>query len=604
VRKITITALALFAFLGTSVARGQTYEKPPQNLFSHIIIIVQENRTPDNLFGSYPGLGSSCGSENDPFETGVDIDNGGPSNLAGRTICSYELVDGTNGLVNSAWNEGGGDHSHGPDWVSQWDDGVMDGACYSGYTYQGNPYTSNPPCNGSEAGPYYPPYSFMKPTLDAPYFTIAENYGFANYMFQTSEGPSFPAHQFLFSGTSAPVFPGDSGYQDFVSENPAHAGNSGCAASDGGYPKWVKPDGTEEADPNSSMCYDRNTLVTYQTGSNVSNANNDVTWNYYAEGAGSIWDAPEANPQTCYGEIAPPLENPACSNYNTQLNEWSNVKFSGMDHLKSAPILTNIESCTLADISWVTPDEKWSDHPDDTHGHVGTADLGLGPDWVADIVNDIGNSYYNSTHRVGGGPVCDYWGNSGDVSAEQPTAIFIVWDDWGGFYDHVPPPAVYTSGTGVCTMNDQPNAWGCGYVFGFRVPLLVVSEYTPQYVSGMVTSLPVMYPPNPLYTHDFGSILAFSEYNFGLPPIAPQVNGYTYADQNSLDATAPGCYIPPNNGCVPLWDFFSLGEEVPPQPRSFYQIPLVNDQDTASFFEDYYHSQSATPTGPDEGTDD
>lgn len=45
--------------------------------FRHIVVIFQENRTPDNLFGSAPSGGTMCGSE-DPFEPGVDIRNGGP----------------------------------------------------------------------------------------------------------------------------------------------------------------------------------------------------------------------------------------------------------------------------------------------------------------------------------------------------------------------------------------------------------------------------------------------------------------------------------------------------------------------------------------------
>ncbi len=55
-----------------------------------------------------------------------------------------------------------------------------------------------------------------------PYFNIAANYGFANWMFQTNQGPSFPAHQFLFSGTSAPDEKSDSQgfYQWFAAENP------------------------------------------------------------------------------------------------------------------------------------------------------------------------------------------------------------------------------------------------------------------------------------------------------------------------------------------------------------------------------------------------
>jgi phospholipase C len=73
-----------------------------------------------------------------------------------------------------------------------------------------------------------------------------------------------------------------------------------------------------------------------------------------------------------------------------------------------------------------------------------------------------------------------YWNN---------TAIFITWDDWGGWYDHEPP-----------TIMAQPQG---DYQYGFRVPLLVVSAYTPKsYINNN--------------RHDFGSILRFIEHNFGI----------------------------------------------------------------------------------------
>ena len=77
-----------------------------------------------------------------------------------------------------------------------------------------------------------------------------------------------------------------------------------------------------------------------------------------------------------------------------------------------------------------------------------------------------------------------------------------AWDDWGGFYDHVPPPPPRNQ-----------------YELGFRVPLLVVSAYTgvknlDGTYSGYVSC------PTPVgscqFIMDFGSILRFIEDNFGL----------------------------------------------------------------------------------------
>jgi phospholipase C len=142
--------------------------------------------------------------------------------------------------------------------------------------------------------------------------------------------------------------------------------------------------------------------------------------------------------------------------------------------LNPADILKDVRAHTLPSVSWVIPTGKESDHA--------FFNDGSGPSWVASVVNAIGSS--------------EYW---------QDTAILIVWDDWGGWYDHVAPPIDPTYGY---------------YENGFRVPLLVVSPYTPAgYVSNK--------------THNFGSILKFVETVFGLPLIPPG----TYVDSRADDLT-------------------------------------------------------------------
>jgi hypothetical protein len=91
-----------------------------------------------------------------------------------------------------------------------------------------------------------------------------------------------------------------------------------------------------------------------------------------------------------------------------------------------------------------------------------------------------------------------------------------VWDDWGGWYDHVNPAK--PTGPGIGYSNDT----GGQYVYGFRVPLLVVSTFAKQhYISGPKTS--------PIY-YDFGSILRFIENTF-LPSNTFINPTYPYADQ-------------------------------------------------------------------------
>ena len=528
------------------MAHAQNYQAPPH--FNHIVIIVQENRTPDNLFGD-TGNNKRCGREN-PFERGVDITSGGP-NLASKQhgrryiTCSLPL----NNL-----NEGASAHHHW-NWVKQYDGGVMDGACLNTHW---------------ERSGFCPEYTYVEKSVVKPYFDIATNYGWANYMFQTNQGPSFPAHQFIFGGTSAPVGPGDSKqyYEYFVAEN-ATILDSGCTIKKWG-PDWIDPAGKERLDPDKSQCYDRNTLVTYQDSNGVHDKTGNIKggWKYYAQSPGIVWDAPEADPQTCYFAKS---GTGKCN--STEFTD--HVVFAKSELMKSAPIFTDIRKCQLAAINWITPDEAWSDH-------AGDDPRSLGPSWVADIVDAIGNSGRDSRGQ------CDYW-------KTDPTAIFITWDDWGGFYDHVPPPVTYKGtkdkDTGKWTC-PAPNNWGCGYVYGFRVPLLVVSRYTPPHtISGAITGKPI-YPPLPQWTHDFGSILAFVENNFRLPPIAP--SGYTYADQNTLDAVYQEKQV------VPLWEFF-LGTG-----RKFTPISARYDAD---FFMNYYTTPLPdgtlpAPTGPDGGDDD
>ena len=82
----------------------------------------------------------------------------------------------------------------------------------------------------------------------------------------------------------------------------------------------------------------------------------------------------------------------------------------------------------MPEVSWIVPDQQESDHP--------PANIATGQAYVTNLINTIME-----------GPDWD------------STAIFLVWDDWGGFYDDVLPPVVDQNG------------------YGFRVPSLVISPY-------------------------------------------------------------------------------------------------------------------------------
>jgi phospholipase C len=243
-------------------------------------------------------------------------------------------------------------------------------------------------------------------------------------MFQSNQGPSFPAHQFIIAGTSAPSPTSNL----FASENvvlpvPNPSGNkdAGCAGPTGETVQMIDPFGSQTT--RLFPCFEHATLTDLLDSSLI-------TWRYYAPSVGSIWTGPNAIQHMRFG--------PA----------WQKVI------IPQTNVLTDIASGQLAQVTWVIPDGRASDHPGATDGS--------GPSWVASIVNAIGSS--------------PYWSN---------TAILITWDDWGGWYDHVAP-----------TIQNS-------YEYGFRVPLIVVSPYAKRaYVSHV--------------THDFGSLLKFIESNFKL----------------------------------------------------------------------------------------
>jgi phospholipase C len=213
-----------------------------------------------------------------------------------------------------------------------------------------------------------------------PYLDLATQYGWANYMFQTNQGPSFPAHQYIFGGTSAPSAIADAD-GIFAAENMSNTGvaglnaMAGCIAPSTTTVQLIDPAGIEDPSQRIYPCFEHQTLP------DVLPLN--VTWRYYAPSAGSIWTAPDAIQHIC--ESSGP--SGVC-----QGQLWA----QNVD-LKSADVLTDIANCNLRNLSWVIPTGANSDH-------AGSNDGG-GPSWVASIVNAIGNS---STCDNGSG----YWRNT------------------------------------------------------------------------------------------------------------------------------------------------------------------------------------------------
>ncbi len=277
-------------------------------------------------------------------------------------------------------------------------------------------------------------YQYVDPAQLTPDWTIAKQYVLGDHMFQTQGSGSFTAHQDLIAGSTIINQPQNTeSLVDFPSAMPW-----GCDA-----PKPPMYALTRT----SLLVYDGSKklkneyhkgpfpCLTYPTMRDLLDAKS-VSWKYYTPpepgDVGGIWNAFDA--------IEAVREGP----------EWkTNIA-------KTNVFFSDITNHTLPAVSWIIPEQPNSDHPGGEHDG--------GPSWVASIVNAVGQS--------------SYW---------PTTTIVVVWDDWGGFYDHVKPPFF--------------DEWGG---LGFRVPMLVVSPYAREAVSGQ--------PGYISHTHyEFGSILKFIE---------------------------------------------------------------------------------------------
>jgi phospholipase C len=284
------------------------------------------------------------------------------------------------------------------------------------------------------------PYSYLEHTQVAPYWAMAKAYTLADHMFPTEFGPSFTSHLALIAGTMNLA-------PDLAEANYPTSGPWGCDASSNTTTNTVNKKRVINT-YGPFPCFTQ-----FRTMADTLDAKN-VSWKYYApqldsDPGGQLWTSFDAIHNVRYGP------------------DWTrNIDSPNSNVLKDAM------SGKLPAMSWVIPDWLYSDHP--------AASSDLGPSWVSSVVNAVGKSKdWNST------------------------AIIVVWDDWGGWYDPVKPPQRDFRGNGM------------------RVGCLIISPYARKgYVSHTV--------------YEFGSILKFVEQAFDLQPVGPTKQGYTDTRATSL----------------------------------------------------------------------
>jgi phospholipase C len=354
---------------------------------THVIFVVQENRSFDNLFQGYPGA--------DTVSQGMNS-NGQTITLQPSSLKTVYIID------HSAY--------------------AMFAACNGTGSLPGTNCTMNGFNNeGTYGGPANPQYVYVPHDESKPYFDMAREWVVGDRMFQSQLDESFVAHQYVIAAQAQASVDLPYGYW-------------GCAG--GTYDTVAtitqgrNPDGTPQ-----QACFDYQTL-----GDELDKA--QLSWRFYAVrygndggGNGGTWSAYQAVKHIFTGP------------------DWKKDVIS-----PNWKFITDVRADKLANFTWITPECAESDHLECGGGY--------GPSWVSAIVNTVGAS--------------KFW---------DSTAIFVQWDDWGGFYDHVAPP--YEDYDGV----------------GFRIPLLVISPYAKkQYVSHV--------------QYETTSVLRFAEDLYGLAPLA------------------------------------------------------------------------------------
>jgi phospholipase C len=348
--------------------------RPELGKIQHIVIIMQENRSFDHYFGTFPGA------------DGIPMVNGVP------TVCVNDPVSGicVRPFHDAIDKNNGGPHGQSNS-TADVNGGKMDGFIKEAETAQmGCADPNDPAC----AGAGLVDVMGWHDDREIPnYWAYARNFVLQDRMFEPNASWSEPDHLFMVSEWSARCTTIDvaSSCVNALQTPLVGAGTSGSYA-------WTDL-----------------TYLLHKAG---------VSWKYYvAEGAEPDCDDDAAK--------CPPVPQ-----LTTTPNIWNPLPF--FTTVREDGELSNIQTLDafeqdavagrLPSVSWIVPNSEVSEHP--------VSLVSTGQNYVTSVINAIMQ-----------GP---NWSS---------TAIFLAWDDWGGFYDHVTPPIVDVNG------------------YGIRVPGLVISPY-------------------------------------------------------------------------------------------------------------------------------
>jgi len=413
-----VISCALLALLLASCgSQSQTTQKTYAiaTKIKHVIVIMQENRSFDTYFGTYPGA------------DGIPMQNGVP------TVCVNDPATGqcVKPYHNANDLNGGGPHGA-TNATADINGGAMNG--FIGQAEKGRKGcidTTNPICTNSAAVDVMGWHD----AREIPnYWTYAHDFVLQDHMFEPNASWSLPSHLFMVSAWSA------------------HCGSSDPSSC---VNNIVGPVNIKQAGPGGAD-YAWTDLTYLMHKYNVS-------WGYYLSN-GNEPDC-EDDAMICSGATqkkqkagVPGIWNPL-PNFDTVKQDGQTGNIQDVSNF-----FTQAKNGTLPAVSWVVPNGTVSEHP--------PALVSRGQSYVTTLINAVMQ-----------GPD---WNS---------TAIFLTWDDWGGFYDHVKPPSVDQNG------------------YGLRVPAMVISPYAKQ---GYIDS----------QTLSFDAYLKFIEDNFiGGQRLDPKTDG-------------------------------------------------------------------------------
>ncbi len=310
---------------------------------THIVYVVQENRSFDDMFAGYPGADTVSSGKNShgktialqpiSLKTAYDMDHGSKGMFA--------ACDGTGKLPGTHCRMDGFDRER------------------------------------LYGGPKLGQYAYVPHAESKPYFEMAHEFVLADHMFASQLDESFVAHQYVIAAQA----------KSSVDVPTVRWGCSGGKSASVATITHRRTYGKRQR-----PCFDYETL-----GDELDQAG--LSWRFYTSQYtfpfSGYWSAYQAVKHIFYGP------------------DWSADVITPQKQF-----LTDVKHGTLAKFTWITPECSDSDHP--------ACGEGLGPSWVTAVVNAVGKSKFWDT-----------------------TAVFVQWDDWGGFYDHVKPPYRGYDGVGL-----------------------------------------------------------------------------------------------------------------------------------------------------------